>query len=1054
MKTFVTFLLTLTVSAVCAFGQVKSVTGVVTDSSGDKLGGVTVLVKGTSNGTQTDLDGKFTINVSEGAILQIICLGFDSKEVKVGQSSTLSIVLSEDAQQLEELVVVGFATQKKVNLTGSVATVDSKALESVPVQNAVQALQGQVPGLVITQNNGQLNSKPSINIRGLATIGQGSSGQVLVLIDGVEGDLNTINPQDIENISVLKDAAASSIYGSRAPFGVVLVTTKKGSTGTARINYNNSFRFNTPINMPHEADSYSWALLLNDASRNAGSGDVIGAERLQRIRDYMDGKISYNTIPTPDGKYWSTGYNEGNDNLDYYDVFYKNLTFSHEHNVSVSGGTETVKYYVSGNILQDGGKMRWGGDGLNRYNVFGKFEAQIKPWARIGFNSRFTRSDYHQPSRMNDYFFTNIGRQSWPVGPLYDPNGILFNDQVLGMRDGGQTKNENTTATEQFNLVIEPLKGWTIVGDATYRYNDARNKVVYTPYSQTAVDGQSMGTLWYNENSVSESASRSDYFNANIHTNYEHNFGKHYLKVMAGFQMENFRYRNVSAKKVGIIVPDIPTIDTANGLDKEGTEVPPEVGGGYSSWSTAGFFGRVNYDYAQRYLFEANLRYDGTSRFRSNRRWGLFPSVSLGWNIAKEDFFKNSVPQISTLKIRGSYGSLGNQNTSSYYPTFSTMPYQNAGGNWLINDNNPNISWAPGLISTSLTWETVQSGNLGFDLAAFDGRLSFTFDLFQRKTLNMVGPADELPVILGTAVPKTNNTNLRTRGFELELGWKDTIGKDFSYNAKFVLSDAKTVITKYSNPSGSIGNTYEGMEWGTFWGYETIGIAKTQEEMDAHLATLPNGGQNALGNNWGAGDIMYADLNGDGKIDGGQGTLSDHGDRKIIGNTTPRFSYGIDLGFNWKGLDFRMFWQGIGKRDYCQTSMYFFGATNDIWNSMVLTNHLDYFRADPNHPLGQNLDSYYPRPVFGTSKNRVNQTRWVQDASYLRLKNLQVGYTIPENLTSKIGISALRLFVTGENLLTISKMSKVFDPETVDGNGHGNSYPLSRTYAFGLSVTF
>lgn len=1032
-----------------SLAQTRVVTGVVSDSTGEKLVGVSIVEEGTTNGTLTDANGKFSISVADNAVLQAACLGFVQKNVSVGRSSILSIVLDEDVDLLDEVVVVGFATQKKVNLTGSVATVDSKAIESVPVQNAVQALQGQVPGLTITQNNGQLNTASSINVRGLATIGQGSNGSVLVLIDGVEGDLGMINPQDIDNISVLKDAAASSIYGSRAPFGVILVTTKKGTKGEARINYNNSLRFNTPINMPEEADSYSWAVFFNDASNNAGWGDVKDAALVQRILDYQQGKISYNTIP--EGTFWSTGYNQGNDNLDYYKVFYKDVTFSHEHNLSVSGGNDKVNYYVSGNILSDGGKMRWGEDKLNRYNVFGKLEAQVKPWLKLNYNSRFIRADYKQPSHMISNFFEEIGRQSWPVSPLYDPNGILFNDHVLNMVNGGKTTNERTTVTQQVGFVIEPLTGWRIVGDASYKYYSTFDHVAWTPYWQTAVDGVSQGTLWY-QNNVSESANKSDYINANIYTDYEKNFGKHYLKAMAGFQFEDYHYRNVYAKKDGIMLYDIATLDTANGLSQSGEEVPPTVSGGYNSWSTAGFFGRLNYNYGEKYLVEANLRYDGTSRFRTGRRWGLFPSFSVGWNIAKEDFFENV--DMSTLKLRLSYGSLGNQNTSSYYPTYSMMPYANTSGTWLINGSKPNISWAPELISTSLTWETVQSFNVGLDFAAFNDRLSGSIDGFIRNTLNMVGPADELPVILGRSVPNTNNTNLRTSGFEFEIMWKDRIGSDFNYSARFVLSDAKSIITKYSNPSGSIWNYYEGMEWGSFWGYETIGIAKTQEEMNAHLMSLPEGGQSTLGSDWAAGDIMYKDLNGDGKIDSGQGTLDDHGDLRIIGNATPRFNYGLDLTFNWKGLDFRMFLQGIGRREYCQTSRYFFGATSDVWQSMCLTQHLDYFRDDPDHPLGLNTDSYYPRPVWGTDKNRVNQTRWTQDASYLRLKNLQIGYVLPMAFTNRFGVDKLRVFLSGENLLTFTKMSTIFDPETIDGNSLGNCYPLSRTYSFGVSVTF
>lgn len=1038
--------------AISALAQTRQVDGTVRDAGGNTLPGVSVIEVGTSNGALTDENGKFSIDVPAGSILKFASLGYKDEEVTVTSSTTsVSVVMNEDMELLDEVVVVGFATQKKINVTGAVGTVDSDALAAVPVQNALQALQGHIPGLTITQSDGQLNTKSSINVRGIGTIGQGSNGDVLVLIDGVEGDLSLINPQDIENISVLKDAAASSIYGSRAPFGVILVTTKKGTKGKAKINYNNSFRFNTPLNMPEQMDSYTWALFFNDASNNAGWGDRVGVDQMQRIIDFMEGRISYNTIP--EGDYWSNGYNLANDNVDYYDVFYKDVTFSQEHNLSVSGGTDVVNYYISANYLSDGGKMKWGGDGLARYNVFGKIDAQLRPWVKVGYSSRYIRSDYHKPSHMDDNFFQEIGRQSWPVSPLYDPNGILFNDHVLNMRDGGQTTNNQTVTQQQINITLEPLKGLRIVADGTYKNTIDYDHVVWQPYAQTAVDGISKGTEWY-QNDVSESSVKNDYYNFNVYADYEHLFkDAHYLKVMAGFQGEGLNYRNVWARKYGVMVSEVPTIDAANGLDRNGEEIPSQVSGGYASWATAGFFGRVNYNYKERYLLEANLRCDGSSRFRQDTRWGLFPSVSVGWNIANEPFFKPAKKVVDMLKVRASWGSLGNQNTTSYYPTYTTMPYAASGGSWIINGVKPNTSWAPGLISTSLTWETVESVNVGLDFALFNSRLSGSFDWFQRDTRNMVGPADELPAILGTSVPVTNNTDLRTRGWEAELMWKDNVGA-FNYSARVVVSDSKAVVMKYSNPSGTIDKYYAGMEWGEFWGYETIGIAKTDEEMNEHLATLPNGGQSNLGSDWQAGDVMYKDLNGDGKIDSGSYTLKDHGDMKVIGNTTPRYNFGIDLSVAWKGVDLRVFIQGVGMRQYMQSSRYFFGATSDVWQSMGLVQHADYFRDDEKHPLGLNLDSYYPRPVWGTDKNRKMQTRWVQDASYARLKNLQLGYTFPVKWTEKIGVSNLRVFFSGENLFTVTKMSDIFDPETISGTSLGNVYPLSRTYSFGVNVTF
>lgn len=1059
LKNLLLLLLVFTQGSLSLSAQEQTATGVVRDSLGQPLANVTIVVKGTARHTLTGNDGSFRIDAAKGSTLVFSHTGFETREETVPDHGPQLIMLSSIKTVLNDVVVVGFARQKKTNLTGAVGVVDAKAFEAVPVQNAVQALQGRVPGLNISETaGGALNSRASIDVRGLATIGQGSSGGALVLIDGIEGDLYSINPQDIETISVLKDAAASSIYGSRAPFGVVLVTTKKGRAGKTKINYNNSFRYSSAINMPKEMDSYTWALYFNEASNNAGWGDVVGPEQLGRIKDYIDGKITTVTIPNPGNpNTWSNGYELANDNIDYYKVFYKDVTPSQEHNLSVSGGSDRVSFYVSGNFLDQKGLMNFGSDGLKRYNFFGKLDAHLSKIASLSYSSRYIRTDYHQPRHMSNSFFQEIGRQSWPIGPLYDPNGFLFNDHALTLKNGGEIKNQLSSLVQQVSVTLEPVKGWHIVGSVNYRYETNFNHEDGKPIQQMQVDGIHPGNEWY-YNWVSESGNKTDYLNYNVYSDYEKTINKnHYFKILAGFQAENNNYRDLWASKEGIMVFDVPTINTTSGMGRTGDMVPPNVSGSYSSWATAGFFGRLNYSFKDKYLFEANLRYDGSSRFRENNRWGFFPSFSAGWNIAREAFFEPLSGVLSELKIRGSYGSLGNQNTTSLYPTYTTMGYATASGSWLTNGARPNISWAPGLISTSLTWEKIKSWNLGLDWSLLNGRLSGSFDYFVRNTLNMVGPSDELPVILGTPVPVSNNTDLSTRGFELELGWRDRIFKNLNYNLRFVLSDAQGKITRYSNPSGSLSNYYEGMAWGQIWGYQTIGIAKTNEEMQQHLAKLTNGGQDNLGSNWLAGDIMYADINGDGKINSGSYTLQDHGDLKVIGNSTPRYSYGLNFGMDWKGIDFSIFLQGVAQRDYFQGSYYFWGAeAGGRWGSMGLTEHEDYFRNDPNHPLGENLNGYYPRPLWGTNKNQQVQTRYLQNAAYMRIKNLQLGYSLPPKIISRIGLENVRLFFSGENIATFTKMSKLFDPETISGGwgtDRGNVYPLQKTYSFGINVT-
>ena len=1043
-----------------------NVNGIVADIDNNPLPGVAVIISGTSVGTITDDRGHFSITMQKPGKLVFSSIGYLNYEIHLADAAEIRVVMKEDMKLLDEVVVVGFATQKKENLTGSVATVSSEQLTGMPVMNVTQALQGQVAGLNISQGSGFLNGKnTTIDVRGLATIGAGSNGGVLVLIDGMEGDLSTINGDDIENISVLKDAAASSIYGSRAPFGVILVTTKKGSKGRASISYSGNYRINSPINIPKLADAYKWGLYFNEASHNSGNGDFISAERLQRVKDYIEGKIDWATRPNPNGTTWSNTYADSNGNMDIYDVLYKSYTSAHEHNVSISGGTDRLNYFVSGNYLSQDGTLNWKLDGYKRINLFGKFEAH--PWENvtIGFSSRIIKTDYHQPRHLTDERYAAMGKECWPICPLYDPNGHLFNDTVLRIKEGGQTTNVAKQITNQLDFVYKPLPGWRIVANANYRIGANANTEITLPVYQMSVDGvtPSPDGCWDPRSKIVESMIQHDYVTASIYSDYEKSFNSgHYFKVMAGFQTESYYSRNLAADKTGIVDADVPSIDTSTGETvipnvpgDEPLEMPSWVQGGYGRWRTAGFFGRLNYNYKEKYLVEVNLRYDGTSRFRSGSRWGLFPSMSIGYNIAKEDFFKDASRYVNNLKIRASVGSLGNQNTNSWYPTYQVMGFSSKSSGWLINGVQMGTAWAPGLVSSSLTWETIISYNIGLDWGLFNNRLTGSFDYYIRNTRNMVGPADELPVILGTAVPVTNNTDLRTQGFEFELMWKDVIG-DFSYSIRGVLSDSRSVITKYSNPSNTLGQYYAGKKWGEIWGYTTVGIAKTDEEMEAHLATMPNGGQNTLAYaNWGAGDIMYADLNGDGKVDSGSYTVNDHGDLSVIGNRTPRYNFSFDITAQWKGIDARIFLQGVGKRDlFFDQNMFFWGAFGmSSWNCMVLEQHLDFFRDDENSPLGVNLDSYYPRPYFGDKRNTQVQTRYLQNAAYVRLKNLQLGYTLPNSLTSKIKISKLRFFFSGENLLTFTKMTSIFDPETAATNG-GSTYPLSRTYSFGMNLTF
>lgn len=1043
--------------------QSKKISGVVKDTSGEPVIGANVIVKGTTNGTMTDIDGLFNLDVPSDAILQISYIGYIAQEMPVRNQTAFNIKLVEDSQALDEVVVVGFGTQKKVNLTGSVGTVDSEALEARPVMNATQALQGLVPGLQISSAGGSMETKADINIRGTATIGEGSSGSPLVLIDGMEGDINSINPQDIENISILKDAAASSIYGSRAPFGVILITTKSGRSGKPVINYNNSFRWNDPVKTPNMMDSYTFATYFNDANVNAGNGLFFTPERLQRIKDYQQGKISNSVIANPNNpQYWADGYAEGNDNVDWYDALYRNWAFSQEHNFSINGGSDKVSYYASFNYLDQNGLMVFNQDTYDRYTATGKINATLTDWAKLNYSTRFTREDYGRPSAMSDGLFSDLGRQGWPVLPLYDPNGYLYSSPspALGLATGGRDYTQTDNIYQQASLILEPVKNWITHIDFNYRIMSANRHWDSQQTFNHDVDGNPV--IYGTGSNVHEELHKENYMNLNAYTEYSYNLESgHNFKAMVGFQSEMMRQTKFGLQRDGIIIAGLPEVDLTSGLDYSGGLVTPSVNGARQRWTTAGFFGRINYDYQGKYLAEVNLRYDGTSRFHKDQRWNLFPSFSLGWNIAREAFWEPVAEYVGTLKLRGSYGELGNQNTTSWYPSYQILQVKASDGKWLQNGIKPNAAYVPGLISSTLGWERVRNWNVGVDFGLLNNRLTGSFDYYNRLTLDMIGPAPELPASLGADVPKTNNTDLKTYGFDLEIGWNDRLKNGLGYSAKFILSDAQTEITRYPNPTGTLDKYRTGQKLGEIWGYETIGIAQTQQEMDNHLASLPNGGQEALGTSWEAGDIMYKDLNGDGMISNGANTIDDHGDYKLLGNNTPRFQFGIDLGADYKGFDFRAFFQGVMKRDFWQDSEYFWGVTSNMWWSAGFKEHADYFRAEASNDLAANLNAYYPRPIFNTDKNQKTQSRYLQKASYIRLKNVQLGYTLPATLTNKFYVSKLRIFVSGENLWTGTGMANMFDPETINGGkvddntkkGNGNAYPLSKTISFGINVT-
>lgn len=1077
MKKRVTLLIALLMASISyIYAQQPTITGTVIDKSlGDPVIGATILVEGTTNGTVTDMDGKFSINASKGDVLHISYIGYQPQTIKLdGVQQVLTIQLGEDTQALDEVVVVGFGSQKKVNLTGAVSTVDNKTLASRPVAQVGQALQGVVPGLNMSLNNqgGSLGNALKVNIRGTGTIGEGSNDSPLILIDGIEGDMNALNPDDIESISVLKDAAASSIYGSRAPFGVILITTKSGKSGKAQVNYSNSFRWSTATNLPDMMDSYTFAKFFNAAALNSGQSVPFDDDTMGRIQAYQRGEISTTTIPNP-GNGMYEFHQKANDNQNWTRNHFK-TAFTQEHNVNVSGGTEKLTYFMSGAFMDQGGQMRYGDDSFKRMNASAKINSQVNDWLQIGISTRFIREELDRPTYANDdpdndfngvtvgLYYHDISR-TWPTMPFQDPNGhYMRNSKIIQIEDGGRYKRRKDIIYTQANFTITPVKDWNIRGDISLKAEHVNKDENLAKIYEWNSDNEPValafaGSYGPGATYAWSSAQDNNLLTTSLYTDYFKSIQKHNFKAMVGFNTELYKQNYVYARRDDVISDEVPSIDASMGKDYTSANK--------REWATAGFFGRLNYDYDGRYLAEVNIRYDGSSRFLGDKRWNVFPSFSLGYNIAREEFWESISQYVGTLKPRFSWGKLGNQNTKDFYPFYPSQPLGLKDGKWLIAGQMPTTATAPLMVSDLMTWEKITTTNVGVDFGAFSNRLSGSIEWFKRNTDDMVGPPEEKSPIIGIdndKLPRINNAAMSTKGWELAINWNDRVGK-VGYTVGFTLADAKSKITKYPNEAQIIDRKnsdgimeyvpYSSRYMGDIWGYETIGIAKTDEEMQAHLATTD---QSEIGSKWGAGDIMYKDLNGDNKISAGSNTVGDPGDRKIIGNETPRYQLGITLGADWNGFDFRAFFQGVCKRDIWLTGNFFWGATGGIWQSIGYKEHFDYYRPEGDD-MGANLNSYFPKPYFDSNadKNQKTQSGYLQNGAYLRLKNLQIGYTVPTYMVNKIGLNKVRVFFSGDNLFTISSIFGVFDPEAVGGaQGNGKIYPLSRTLSCGVNVSF
>ncbi|MDR0537252.1 MAG: TonB-dependent receptor [Tannerellaceae bacterium] len=1032
--------------------QQSTVKGKVTDETGEGAIGVTVLEKGTTNGAITDMDGNYSLTVGNAghATLQYSFVGYSTKEEAVNGRTTINVALTPSVVSLGEVVAIGYGTQKRVNLTGAVGFIESKQMENRSVPTIAQALQGKVANLNISTSNGAPGSKYNFNVRGYTGINVDDktnlTGSPLVVIDGVQGgDLASINMADVENISVLKDAASSAIYGSSAPFGVIIVTTKKGRAGKPVITYNNNFGFSQPTRLPHYVNSLDFANAFNEVGENSRyTAKLFGDDVIQRIKDYQSGKIKDETIKDPSkDEYYS--WNAAHANNDWFDIYFKKSSFSQQHNIGVSSATENSNYYIGLGYNQQDGLYNWANDGTKRYNIRANISSNLSNWLTVGFRSAFARTQTDVPviyggisggSNYSYDYFHQIGR-TYPTVPLKNPDGNYSEGSGVGIfTDGGRRKETNDNAALTGEMVLHLLPGWDATANYTYSgeyiENSNHRKTFYLvrPSGEKAARG---GTV---PNYFERNFYKNQHHTVNAFTSYEKTIGKHYFKAMAGFTQELYDKLSMTGSNDNLYSDEIPMLSMTFGTNRNIKDAASQL-------AIRGGFGRINYNFEEKYLLELNGRYDGTSRFLKDVRNKFYPGASAAWVISKESFWEPISEHVNTLKLRGSYGSIGEQSfTDNYYPFYPSLGNNPpTSTNWIFSGGRESSFKQPGLVDPSLTWQTTTMLDLGFDLSALSSRLSLTFDWYRRHVKDFVVRGSAVPAFLGTNAAQVNNGEMETKGFDISLGWKDQAGA-VSYGATLVLSDYTGKMLKYdNNPTKLISSMYyEGMTMGEIWGYETVGLFKDQAEIDA-------ADQSYLNANWYPGDVHYKDLNGDGKINIGDNTLANSGDRKIIGNSTPRYSFGLTLNAEYQGFDATVFFQGVGKRDimFDAGSNYFWGFVNNEWQSSYFTVHTDRWTPD-------NTSGYYPRAYFNTDKNKQAQTRYLQNAAYLRLKNLQLGYTIPKTITDRIKFQRARIFCNVENLATFTKLISIVDPEIVNGNA--KVYPLQKTWAFGINLTF
>lgn len=1066
----------------CFGMQVKaqdlSITGKITDASNeDVLPGVNVIVKGTSQGTVTDLDGNYALQAPASGTLVFSSVGYDVIEVMVNNRSKIDLALVPDITALQEIVVVGYGTQKKVNLSGAVDQVDSKVLESRPIATLAQGLQGVVPNLNIDFVSGEPGQAARINIRGFASI---NGGDPLIIIDGVPGDtqeLNRLAPSDVENISVLKDASSAAIYGARAAFGVILVTTRSGKKEGIHVNYSNNFSWSAPTVLPNKiTDPYIYSRLLETSTDNTPWDNINFSDETYKWAKERSENPSIPGVRTKpnDITLW-----EYMGNRDWTDYYLDNYTMSQLHHLSIDGRTEKTNFYLSSAYDDQTGALKIANDDFKRVNVRSKVNYNALKWLKVGNNTLLSITQRDKPAYLSIWDLYNFHPTDWDK----NPDGSWANTSVgqtgAKLTEGGKVDDKYSSFQTTFSAELSFWKNqFRINSDFTYRqgfdnyrYYTSKYKIGYGPD-----DIREIG------NNYAYRSSTYDTYNVfNIYGTFNKDFSGHNLTAILGYNQEYNKSEWFSADRDKVISSSLPTIALATG--------DPQVDEQILDWAIRGAFYRLNYSYKDKYIVEFNGRYDGTSKFPKEDRFGFFPSASAAWRLDQEGFM-NSVNIISQLKLRASFGALGNQSVGEY-GYIPSMQARN--GDYIINGKLSQEISSPGLVSDNYTWEKVSTINFGMDIGILQHKLTANVDVFKRVTEGMLTLGKELPDVLGASEPSENAADLETQGWELSLNYNDEFqfaGKPFSFNTKFVLSDTKTELVKFDNPNRNLTQFYEGQKIGEIWGLQSDGLFQTEEEiLNLDESSLIPWGALSIVPGW----PKYKDLDGNKTIEKGT-TVDDPKDLSVIGNLSPRYRYGLDLGFNWNGFDFRAFFQGVGQRDFYPLDYLYWGfyqqpyaggykhlqdfyrptADSDIDRAKHSQAYLDAGLADANtdafYPILQSwlADRNLGERIDQSKGLAIPQTRYMMSSAYLRLKNLTFGYSLPESFTERLGISRLRIFVSGENLVEWSEVKKFYDPEAITDDidrvnpstsagrdtGKGYAYPFSRRYSVGLNLNF